>query len=183
MKLVELSRRSIGLLKENGDEGLRSDVLAEMLGTPKRRVYDVVAVLKAIGLVSTRRRFDGTTVTWIDPTKDYVHRSEHDQVKVLLREVDEDRKRLQVELAEAREELRQARLRVRQDTPPVASSQRVDFSTTQLRVRCLGAAGFKRVRDSGMEVLIESSEPGIAVDPTEVEPDENEALIRSVQRL
>lgn len=183
MKLLDLAKQAIRLLKESGDEGIRSDVLADILKTPKRRVYDVIAVLKAMSFVSTKRRYDGTTVTWLDPTRDYVHKSDHEQLKTLLTEVDSDRKQLQVMVAELKEEVRLVRSKVRQDIPAVASTRKVEFDTSQLTVRCLRNTGFKKVRDSGMEVVIESYDSGIAVDPTEVEHDENEALIRSIRRI
>ena len=77
MKLVELARNSVAILQERGEEGIRSDELAEILGVPKRRVYDVVAVLKSLEQVETRRRFNGTTVTWIDKSKDFVPKTKN----------------------------------------------------------------------------------------------------------
>ncbi|TFF91064.1 hypothetical protein EU545_05835, partial [Candidatus Thorarchaeota archaeon] len=72
MKLVTLAREAVKILRESGNEGIRSDEIAEMLDVPKRRIYDVVAVLRALRTVSTKRKFDGTTITWIDPLEDYV---------------------------------------------------------------------------------------------------------------
>ena len=70
MKLVDLAVEAIRVLKERGESGIRSDILAEILDTPKRRVYDVIAVLRAVGQVTTTRKFDGTIVTWIDRLQD-----------------------------------------------------------------------------------------------------------------
>ncbi|MFW9767736.1 MAG: hypothetical protein ACFFEM_02865, partial [Candidatus Thorarchaeota archaeon] len=96
MKLVDLARESVKVLQERGEEGIRSDILAETLDTPKRRVYDIIAVLKALGQVTTTRKFDGTIVTWVDMTKDYVPRQAHDDLKVVMDQESSERKKLQV---------------------------------------------------------------------------------------
>lgn len=182
MKLIDLAEQSIKLLKDSGDAGIRSDVLAGELDTPKRRIYDVIAVLKAVGLVRTQRRFDGTLVTWIDKSKDYVHKDIHSELKSLLKQENETRKELQVQVAELKEQLRIARSKLRREVHSVETADRTEFNSSQLRIRTLSSNGFKRVSDSGMEVLVETHEPGIIVDPTEKPADEKDSLIRNIQR-
>ncbi len=58
-----------------------------------------------------------------------------------------------------------------------------EFNTTQLRVRALSSSGIKRVKHDGIEVLIITNEAGIVVDPSEIEIDEHEDLIKNLQRL
>ncbi|MFW9919852.1 MAG: hypothetical protein ACFFED_09650 [Candidatus Thorarchaeota archaeon] len=183
MKLVELARKSVSYLKEAGEEGIRSDELAEILGVPKRRVYDVVAVLKALSQVTTNRRFNGTTVVWLDRTKNYVQRSEYEDIKMQLENERCERKELQTQLAETKENLRRTKSKLRLDVQPTISAEKTEFNTTQLRIRSLSSKGFKRVADSGLEVIIETYESGMVVDPSEIEADENEALLKSLQRL
>ena len=84
LKLVDLAQESVRIIQECGEDGIKSDTLAEKLDTPKRRVYDVIAVLKALGHVHTSRKFDGTTITWIDRTKEFVAKDMHDEIKGLL---------------------------------------------------------------------------------------------------
>lgn len=182
MKLVDLAVRSVAILRESGASGIRSDILADRLQVSKRRVYDVIAVLKAAGLVSTRRRYNGTTVTWLDPTRDYVPREEHEVLKQKLVESEADRRQLQVELAEVKEQLRLIRSSRYRDVSSTSSSQRVEFNTSQVTVRCLKSSGFRRVRDSGIEVIVESHEPGILVDPAEVVHEEVKDLLKAIQR-
>jgi hypothetical protein len=50
-------------------------------------------------------------------------------------------------------------------------------------VRALSSNGIKRVKHDGIEVLILTKEPGIIVDPSELEIDENEDLIKNLQRI
>ncbi len=183
VKLVELAIESIRLLKESGSEGVRSDILADMLNAPKRRVYDVIAILKALDLVATKRRFDGTTVTWIDRTKDYKPKADYDDLKLQLDAEHNQRRELQVQVVELKEQVRMTRSKLRRELQTVETLTRAEFNTTHLTVRALSSNGFKKVKDSGMEVLIETHEPGMTVDPTVKTPDENEELIKNLQRI
>ncbi len=183
VKLVELAKESIRLLKESGPEGIRSDILADMLETPKRRVYDVIAILNALDLVATKRRFDGTTVTWIDRTKDYIPKVDYEDMKSRLETEYNQRRDLQVQVAELKEQVRMARSKLRRELRTVETLTKAEFNTTYLTVRALSSNGFKKVKDSGMEVLIETHEPGMTVDPTAKKPDENEEIIKNLQRF
>ncbi len=180
---MDLARDTIKLLKESGEDGIRSDVIAERLDTPKRRVYDVIAVLKAMGLVKTTRRFDGTTITWIDKMKDFVPRAEYETLKATLDDVIDTRNDLQVQVAELKEQIRIAKSKLRRDSQIVEASTKTEFNSTMLTIRALSSRGFKSVRDSGLEVVIETHEPGMTVDPTVIEQDETSELIKSIQRL
>ncbi|NHJ13904.1 MAG: hypothetical protein EAX95_09505 [Candidatus Thorarchaeota archaeon] len=183
MKLVELASEAIRILKESGDEGIRSDILAEQLDAPKRRVYDIVAILRAQGQVRSKRKFDGTTVFWVDRSRNFVARSEHDIVIHQLSEVSEERKKLQVENAELKEKLRTTIAKVRRDVQAVESNDKVEFNTSQLCIRALSSSGIKRVRNWGFEVVVETNDPGMLVDPTEEEEDETEQLLRNLQKI
>ncbi len=183
MKLVDLATESVRVLKESGDAGIRSDILAERLNTPKRRVYDIIAVLKALGQVSTTRKFDGTVVKWIDSTKDFVPRETHSTMKTQLELESSERKNLQVQVAELKEQVRISKIKLRRESTAVEISNKTEFNTTQLRVRALSSNGIKSVKHSGVEVRIETHEAGMVVDPSEVEVDEKKALITKLQRL
>jgi len=183
LKLVDLAQESVRILQECGEDGIKSDLLAEKLETPKRRVYDVIAVLKALGQVSTSRKFDGTTITWIDRSKDFVAKNMYDELRILLLEESDGRKNFQVQVAELKEQLRITRSKLRRDVQAVAMVNKTEFNTTQLRVRALSSSGIKRVKHDGIEVLIITNEAGIVVDPSEIEIDENADLIKNLQRL
>ncbi len=183
VKLVELAKESIRLLKASGSEGVRSDILADMLYAPKRRVYDVIAILNALDLVATKRRFDGTTCTWIDRTKDFIPKADYADLKLRLETEHSQRRELQVQVAELKEQVRMTRSKLRREVQTVETLARTEFNTTHLTVRALSSNRFKKVKDSGMEVLIETHEPGMTVDPTVKTPDENEELIRNLQRI
>ncbi|NHI89568.1 MAG: hypothetical protein EAX87_08600 [Candidatus Thorarchaeota archaeon] len=183
MKLVDLAKESVRVLKECGDAGIRSDILAERLDTPKRRVYDIIAVLKALGQVSTTRKFDGTIVRWIDKSKDFVPREYYSELKIQLDQESSERKHLQVQVAELKEQVRISKIKLRRESTAVEISNKTEFNTTQLRVRALSSNGIKSVKHSGVEVKIETHEAGMVVDPSEIEVDEKKALITKLQRL
>lgn len=180
MKLFDLAIESVRVLNERGESGIRSDILAEILNTPKRRVYDVIAVLKALGQVTTTRKFDGTIVTWIDTTKGFVPRVTYDDMKIQLDQESSERKMLQVQVVELKEQVRISKTKLRRETLPVETSDKTEFNTTQLRIRALSSNGVKRVEHSGIEVLIETHEPGLVVDPEEKKVDEQEAIIKNL---
>jgi CTP-dependent riboflavin kinase len=183
LKLVDLAKESVRVLKECGDAGIRSDILAEQLDTPKRRVYDIIAVLKALGQVSTTRKFDGTIVKWIDKSRNFVPREYYSEIKIQLDQESSERKNLQVQVAELKEQVRISKIKLRRESTAIETSDRTEFNTTQLRVRALSSNGIKSVKHSGVEVKIETHEAGMVVDPSEIEVDEKKALITKLQRL
>ena len=67
MKLKEIAQKAIKVLKERGANGINNAELADLIGTPKRRVYDVIAILKAADLIQTERSGSGTHITWLGP--------------------------------------------------------------------------------------------------------------------
>ncbi|MFW9956512.1 MAG: hypothetical protein ACFFCT_00455, partial [Candidatus Odinarchaeota archaeon] len=85
-------------------------------------------------------------------------------------------------VAELKEQLRITRSKLRRDVQAVEMANKTEFLTTQLRVRALSSNGIKRVNQCGIEVLIETHESGMVVDPSEIEADENEELLKSLQR-
>ena len=183
MKLVDLAKESVRVLKECGEEGIRSDILAERLNTPKRRVYDVIAVLRALKQVNTTRKFDGTIVKWVDKSKDFVQRDIYENLKSQLDQESSQRKDLQVQVAELKEQVRISKIKLRRESTAVETSNKTEFNTTQLRVRALSSNGIKSVKHSGVEVRIETHEAGMVVDPSEIKIDEKKALLTKLQRL
>ncbi|MFX1465708.1 MAG: hypothetical protein ACFFA5_04480 [Promethearchaeota archaeon] len=65
MKLFELAKHAIEIIKSAGEEGIINLDLAKELDMARRRIYDIIAILKAAKLVKTTREKKGTMVTWI----------------------------------------------------------------------------------------------------------------------
>ncbi len=76
MKLKEIAARAIEIIKQRGEEGINNAELAEIIGTPKRRVYDVIAILKAANLITTEREGGGTRIFWTDDQIGSPHQAE-----------------------------------------------------------------------------------------------------------
>ena len=70
MKLEEMASKAINVLKGVGTKGINNAELARTLEVPKRRVYDVVAILKAAELISTTRDKYGTRLYWQGPSSE-----------------------------------------------------------------------------------------------------------------
>ncbi len=66
MKLKEIAAHAIEIIKQRGTEGINNAELAKIVGTPKRRVYDVIAILKAANLITTERDGAGTRIYWVE---------------------------------------------------------------------------------------------------------------------
>ena len=68
VKLIEIARCAVETLKEVGNKGILNVQLAEILNTPMRRVYDIIAILSASGLVKKKREPNGTRLLWMGET-------------------------------------------------------------------------------------------------------------------
>ncbi len=183
VKLVDLARESVRILKGLYPEGIKSDELAERLNVPKRRVYDIVAVLKGLNMITTQRKYDGTTITWIDPSEKYVLRIEYEDLREQLNAMRESRNQLYDQVAELKEQLRIARSKIHYSEQAVESTEKTEFRTRQLTIRPMSSRGFKRVKNGSVEVVIETHDPGIIVDPTEKESDEQQVLLKTLQKI
>ena len=64
MKLEKMAEKAIEMLQFRGSQGISNTLLADQLNVPKRRVYDVIAILRAANLVSTSRNKFGITIFW-----------------------------------------------------------------------------------------------------------------------
>lgn len=86
MKLEKIAKKAIEIIQEAGEEGVGTAELAEELQVPKRRIYDVKAIMKAANLIHTSRDRTGTTLTWkesLDNKSDVaVNKIESNKIKV-----------------------------------------------------------------------------------------------------
>jgi len=64
MKLEKIAKKAIDIIQEAGDDGIGTAELAKALKVPKRRIYDVKAIMKAANLIDTSRDRTGTTLYW-----------------------------------------------------------------------------------------------------------------------
>ena len=64
MKLLECTKKAINFLKEAGETGYNNFELVEKTKMKRRRVYDIIAILKAAGLIEAKRGRKGTRIIW-----------------------------------------------------------------------------------------------------------------------
>ncbi len=64
MRMEEITQQAIALIKAKGEEGAASTWLAEELGVHKRRIYDLISVLRPLGIIETRKEKNVTKVIW-----------------------------------------------------------------------------------------------------------------------
>ncbi|MHA1231597.1 MAG: hypothetical protein ACTSPQ_13205 [Candidatus Helarchaeota archaeon] len=55
MRLIDIARDSIKVLQTVGDKGINNIELAKKLNIPRRRIYDIIAILKASNVKSTQK--------------------------------------------------------------------------------------------------------------------------------
>ncbi|MHA2098739.1 MAG: hypothetical protein ACW99A_08635 [Candidatus Kariarchaeaceae archaeon] len=86
MKLEEIAKKSIEIIKAGGGEGVTTAELARRLKVPKRRVYDVKAIMKAANLITTSRDREGTKLFWNiandEPTSAEISRIWSNKIKI-----------------------------------------------------------------------------------------------------
>ncbi|MDH5401110.1 MAG: E2F family transcription factor [Candidatus Heimdallarchaeota archaeon] len=70
MRLEDMATTAIEYLKKISPQGINNAELAKTLNVPKRRIYDVVAILKAADLITTSRDKSGTTLYWQGTTSE-----------------------------------------------------------------------------------------------------------------
>jgi NMD protein affecting ribosome stability and mRNA decay len=80
VKLEKLACEAIELLKKSGENGITNARLAISLKVPKRRIYDVVAILKAAQLITTFRNKEGTRLFWLDASSE-IGRNERKKIR------------------------------------------------------------------------------------------------------
>ena len=116
MKMEELTLQAIDLIKESGNEGVQPAWLAERFGVHKRRIYDLISILRPLGLIETKKDKGGTRIFW-NPNG------------------------------------------FSQQEPKVNVAR---FSGKTIRIIPKGA--ITKVRNKGIEVVIEATKPGIEVE-------------------
>jgi transcription factor E2F3 len=162
MKLTDLSKKAINYLKDAGDKGINNIELAESLQMPRRRVYDVIAILKAAGLVESRREKGGTLVLWATPATESANVSSNGTKEI------EKLKAENSKIIEENEDLKEKIKRLREDSSkeePKRISEKKVFDTTGIIVRAAKSLKINEVVSSGIQVVIKASGKGIIIEP------------------
>ena len=163
MKLFDISEKAIKLLQESGEKGLNNIELAEKLQIARRRVYDIVTILKSADLLESKREKGGTRIFWKSiPSIDSVSQASAD---------DKASKKMESELSKLREEnsdLKEKIKKIRADLSKGGvekTSKKALFETDTLIIRADKSLKITEVVSSGIEVTIKASGKGIIVEP------------------
>lgn len=167
MKLVDLAKRATQILQDAGEKGINNIELAEKLQMPRRRVYDIVAILQAAGLVEAKREKGGTRLFWstlpaIEPSSAPPSDSKAiEKQKAAI-------SKLEKENAELKEKIKRLREDLSKGVPKKTSAKQM-FDSSEIAVRAAKSLKITEVVSSGIEVIIKANGKGIIVEPSSKE--------------
>jgi len=90
LRLDQVAEKVINFLSSNSGKGFLINELVERLNIPRRRIYDVVTVLRVAGLIRVRREKKGWRVFWSTDIKS------SKEVLEMRKELEEERRRREV---------------------------------------------------------------------------------------
>lgn len=163
MHLRDMARKAIEILQEVGEEGCLILELAYKLGVSRRRIYDIVAVLRAADLITTKRERRGTRIIWKTELQ-YLK-----EKKMLLEVIKKERtlrKTIERKLLELRDKETWMGEEEKRGKAIVQTPEMVKFNVSKLRIRSDG--GYLKVSNKGIEAIVESTRPGIIVEPVRI---------------
>ena len=164
MKLVELAKKAVKILQDAGEKGINNIELAEKLQMPRRRVYDIIAILRSTDLIEFKREKGGTRVFWSTIPNIESAPVPSDNSKELEKQKVEIKK-LEAENTDLKEKIK----RLREDQSkegPKKTSQKHQFDASEVAIRAAKSLKITEVVSSGIEVIIKASGKGIVVEPT-----------------
>jgi len=162
LHLRDMARKAIEILQNVGEEGCLILDLAYKLGVSRRRIYDIIAVLRAADLIITKREKRGTRIIW----KTELH---YMKEKNMLLEVIKKERTLRKNIERKLLELRDKETWVREEEKKkifVQTPEVVKFNVSKLKIRSDG--GYLKVANKGIEAIVESTHSGIIVEPIPV---------------
>ena len=163
MHLRDMARKAIEILQKAGEEGCLVLELAYKLGVSRRRIYDIVAVLKAADLIATKREKRGTRIIW----KTELHYiKEKNMLLEIVKKERTLRKAIERKLLELREKKTWTREEEKREKDLIEIPELVKFNVSKLRIRSDG--GYLKVSNKGIEAIVESTYPSIIVEPVKV---------------
>ncbi|MHA1839449.1 MAG: hypothetical protein ACTSYO_05785 [Candidatus Ranarchaeia archaeon] len=162
MKLKEIAYKAIELIKNARDEGILNSDLASRILVPRRRVYDIIAILQSSGLIKIRRESGGTRIYWQGKELS----TERKLIKMM--EVNSQLKReihgLELKVATLKNRVKEL------ETQPIIGEtrptiQRIRMEHPIVRVIAESPGQVKRFHMDGLGVVIETTSKSIIVEP------------------
>ncbi len=167
MKLVELANKAISLLQEAGEKGFNNIELAQKLHMPRRRVYDIIAILRAAGMVEVKREKGGTRIKWKGSeailSAEGVSSESPDLVKKLNKITDE-KNELEAQVEELKEKIVKLKDEVSKGTTTFSKSK-TQIDVQKIKIKTIKTAKFTKIQTSPIEIILESDEKGFLIEP------------------
>jgi len=163
MKLVDLSKKAVTILKEAGEKGINNIELAEKLQMPRRRVYDIIAILRAAELVESKREKGGTRIFWktipsIELSTAPVNDTKaHEKQKAEVSKLGKENNELKEKIKRLREDLSKGGTK--------KTSEKHLFEVPEVAIRAAKSLKITEVTSAGIEVIIKVNGKGIVVEP------------------
>lgn len=155
MRLMEMTKRAVELLQRAGEQGYLNMELAVKLGVSRRRIYDIIAVLRAVDLIKTVKVRRGTRIIWKTPLH---FQEEKERLLQEYRKLKKEKYSLKKQLAILEEQLEALKEKKVVQTPEI-----VKFNVRKIKIK--SESGFLKISGRGMEAVVESSSPGIIIQP------------------
>ncbi|MHA1917600.1 MAG: hypothetical protein ACTSUV_04725 [Candidatus Ranarchaeia archaeon] len=162
MKIVNITKSIIDLLQNAGKDGINNFKIADLIETPMRRVYDVIAILHAAGFIKKKRTKDGTKIIWLGKTE-----TVEKKIQILTEEINQLKQRNQV-LLEQNKEVRAFIDNVQQinENEPIATSAKpIKFCTPNILVIAESPGQITRTSVKGVVATIETNAPSVTIKP------------------
>ncbi|MCD6484397.1 MAG: hypothetical protein J7L47_04720 [Candidatus Odinarchaeota archaeon] len=163
MKLSDIAARAIKLLKEAGPEGIHNVKLAQMLGIPRRRVYDLIAVLSAANLIHVKKERGGSRLFWMDALPEASKRI--DMLSQYAAKLKNENKSLRSRIATLQRQIEQMKSISEASVKVTEAAEQVKFNTNRLTIRALAPNRITQVYSTGLDAVVESDKPGLVVIP------------------
>lgn len=155
MRLMEMTKRAVEILQRAGEHGCLNMELAYKLGVSRRRIYDIIAVLRAVDLIKTIKERRGTRIIWKTPLH---FQEEKERLLQEYRKLKKEKNSLEKQLSILEEQLEALR-----EKKIIQTSETVKFNVRKIRIK--SELGFLKISGRGMEAVVESSRPGIIIQP------------------
>ncbi|HUX99874.1 MAG TPA: hypothetical protein VMV49_09990 [Candidatus Deferrimicrobium sp.] len=163
MKLVELAKKATRILEEAGEKGINNIELSEKLQMPRRRVYDIIAILRAADLVESKREKGGSRISWksipsIEPSAPSTNELKlSDKLKDKITKIEEENNDLKEKIKRLQKDISKGAVE--------RTSDKQLFEASGIVVRADKSLKITEVVNSGIEITIKASGKGIVVEP------------------
>ncbi|MHA1505651.1 MAG: hypothetical protein ACTSR0_00455 [Candidatus Asgardarchaeia archaeon] len=148
MKLSEIAERAIEIIKKAGSSGIYSTELVKTLDIPRRRIYDIIAILSAAKLIKVKRVKGCSLITWLD------NLPESSKKISQLVEIIDSLKKERVELEKKIKELEKLDL-----------SKEIVLPYNKVVIKSISPGRIRQVYSTGLDAVVEADGPGIIILP------------------